>query len=399
VGRSRWHESQASLNAGVATVGTSEEETEGPSLRVAFYCDSGVIGGAEMSLANLVSTVAPRIEAIIIGTNERVVTWLASHRDTAARVVLPPIGRKRKIRAIAAHHRTLRRLRPDVLHVSLNCPWASHWAILSGLSISGIQVVAVEQLPQRIPRLRQRLLKRLTAPRLAGHVAVGSADAVARLCHVSRSSVRTIFNAVPEFEIAPLPRRSVGPVVGSLGRIELQKGFDVLVRTLPELPGVTAVVVGDGSERTRVIELAEDLGVADRLVLPGWSNEARRHLTTFDVFVLPSRFEGLSLAVLEAMHAGLAVVATDVDGMSEAVIHGETGLLVPVDDADALAAAIRRLLDHPERAREMGARGRELARERFSVAAMAKAYEALYDEVVRSPRGEPTHVSWSEHAS
>jgi glycosyltransferase involved in cell wall biosynthesis len=359
--------------------------TGGRTLRVAFYCDSHEIGGAEMSLANLLSALDPRIEAVVLGTHSRIVEWVASHRKAVATVVLPPIGRKRDVRAIAAHYRAIRRLRPDILHVSLNSPWASHWAILSGLAAPGVRVVAVEQLPRPTASLRQRLLKRFTARRLAAQVAVGkrSADEVARLAGVPRSAIRTIYNCVPELDLEPLPRPSNGPVVGSLGRLEPQKGFDVLVRALPELPGVTAVLVGEGSERDRLVNVAESLDVAGQLVLTGWSEEARRHLTTFDVFVLPSRFEGFPLVLVEAMLAGLPIVATDVGSVAEAVLDTEVGLLVPPEDPHALGAALHRLLDEPERAREMGSRGRELARERFSLGAMARAYEALYDEVVR----------------
>jgi glycosyltransferase involved in cell wall biosynthesis len=101
----------------------------------------------------------------------------------------------------------------------------------------------------------------------------------------------------------------------------------------------------------------------------------------FDVFVLPSRFEGFPLVLVEAMLAALPVVATDVGSVSESVVDGETGLLVPAEDAAALARAIRELLDDRPRSQEMGRRGRERAHNQFSVAGMAKAYLALYEEV------------------
>jgi glycosyltransferase involved in cell wall biosynthesis len=172
-------------------------------------------------------------------------------------------------------------------------------------------------------------------------------------------------------------------VIGSLGRLEPQKGYDVLVHSLSELPGVTAVIVGEGSERGRLVRLAERLGVSERLVLPGRSDDARRYLTIFDVFVLPSRFEAFPLAIVEAMLAEVPVVATDVGSVSEAVLEGQTGTLVARDDPSSLAGAVRDLLEDPQRARELGRRGREVAVERFTSAAMARAFEALYDEVTR----------------
>ena len=194
-------------------------------------------------------------------------------------------------------------------------------------------------------------------------------------------SVRTIYNGVPHSLPPPLARTRPGPVIGSLGRLVPQKSFDVLVRALPSLPRVTAVLVGDGPERVALESLASELGVADRLVVTGWSNNARAYLPTFDVFVLPSRLEGFPLAIVEAMLAALAVVASDVGSVAEAVHEGETGLLVPPDDAVELARALGVLLDDAELRRRMGDRGRIVAAERFTASAMARAFESLYDEI------------------
>jgi glycosyltransferase involved in cell wall biosynthesis len=361
----------------------SEATRERP-VRVAFYCDADEVGGAEVSLGNLLATLAPRIDGVVIGTNRHVVDWLGGHRPGARKMLLPRIASDLELRPIAAQFRAILRLRPEILHVSLNSPWGSHWAILLGLAIPGVRVVAVEQLPQPPTRLRQSALKRLTAPHLAAHVAVGerSSREVARLSGIGPESVRSIYNGVPDLQLEALPRPAEGPVIGSLGRLEPQKGFDVLVHSLRELPGVTAVIVGDGSERDRLVHLAERLGVSERLVLPGRSNDARRYLTTFDVFVLPSRFEAFPLSIVEAMLAGLPVVATDVGSVAEAVVEGQTGRLVARDDPGSLATAVRGLLDDPDLARRLGRNGRQAAKERFTSAAMARAFEALYDEVI-----------------
>jgi len=356
-----------------------------PPLRVAFYCDSNDLGGAELSMANLIATLDPSFRTAVLGTSPRIVDTLTSRREGVESHELPRIRGEWDVPAIAAHFQAIRRFRPDILHVSLNSPGASPWGILCGLAAPGVKVVAVEQLPQRIPRLRRRALKRLTTPRLAALVAVGgrSADTAAQLAGVDRASVRTIYNGVPDLDLELLPRPAEGPVVGTIGRLDAQKGYDVLVRALAGLPGVTAVVVGDGPEREPLDELARELGVADRLLITGWSDEARRHLTTFDLFVLPSRHEGFPLVIVEAMLARLAVVATDVGSVAEAVVDGETGVLVPPENPEALASAVRMLIADPARRRELGGKGRERALQRFTAAAMAREYAALYDEVVR----------------
>ena len=114
----------------------------------------------------------------------------------------------------------------------------------------------------------------------------------------------------------------------------------------------------------------------------GWSDEPRNHLRGFDVFVLPSRFEGFPLTVIEAMLAELPVVASDVGSVREAVLDGDTGLLVAPEDPEALARAVGALLADPARRRAMGQQGRRRALERFTVEAMARRFESLYDEIL-----------------
>jgi glycosyltransferase involved in cell wall biosynthesis len=156
-----------------------------------------------------------------------------------------------------------------------------------------------------------------------------------------------------------------------------------LIRALRGVEGASLVLVGEGSERRPLEELARQLGVDERVVWIGWSDDPRSYLSTCDVFAFPSRFEGFPLAVLEALLARSAVVATDVGSVTEAVRDGETGLLVPGEDPIALAAAIRGLLADEGLRRRLGERGRELVLERFTADHMARAFESLYEELLR----------------
>jgi glycosyltransferase involved in cell wall biosynthesis len=142
------------------------------------------------------------------------------------------------------------------------------------------------------------------------------------------------------------------------------------------------VLVGDGPERGALEALAAELGVAERLVVTGWTESARRWLPTFDAFALPSLWEGMPLVILEAMHAGLPVVASDVGSVTEAVADGETGYVVAPGDEPALRERLARLLGDPALRARLGERGRAVAAERFTAAAMARRYEAVYAEVL-----------------
>lgn len=353
-------------------------------LRVALYTDAKEIGGAERSLAHLTSALSPEIELSVLGVHSRVVEEVASGRSDATSMVLPFVRTRHDVPAIAAHLRALVRLRPDVFHANLISPWACQMAIFLALLVPGIRVVAVEQLPSRPKSETQRRLKRLTARRLSAHVAVGESSAreIERVVGLRAGSVRTIHNGVPDLSWPSDDRRvNSAPLIGAIGRLEPQKGFDVLLRALPRVPEAHIVLVGDGAERDRLELLAAELGIQERVHWQGWSDESRAYLPSFDVFALPSRFEGFPLVVLEAMLAQLPVVASDVGSVAEAVLHGETGLLVPPGDPETLARALRELLDERARRRAMGARARSLVLERFTAQTMARSFESLYDEI------------------
>jgi glycosyltransferase involved in cell wall biosynthesis len=354
-------------------------------MRIAVYTDSTFVGGAETSLGHLVAELDPELDVVVLGVAGDVVERLAARRPGAAAEVLPAVRTKRDVRAFAAHVGALRRLRPDVLHANLTTPASCQYALLAASLVPGVRTVAVEQLPYPLHGALQLRLKRFTSARLTAHVAVGDQAArdVERFARLPAGSLRAIRNGVPDLELEPLPRPFAGPTVGSLGRLDSQKGFDVLLRALAELPGVAAVLVGDGPERAALETQATDARLDSRVLFAGWQDEPRRHLTTFDAFVLPSRFEGFPLSVVEAMLAGLPVVASRVGSMPEAVRDGETGLLVLPDDPHALASALRRVLDDADLRTRLGRQGRELARERFTSSAMTRSFEALYKEILR----------------
>ena len=164
-------------------------------------------------------------------------------------------------------------------------------------------------------------------------------------------------------------------------RLEPQKGVDVAVHALPAIvtrhPEARLVVLGEGPERQTLETLARSLDVP--LHLPGRVPDVAAWLRRADVLVHPARWEGFGLALLEAMLASLPIVASRVSSIPEIVIDGETGLLVPPDNPDALARAITDVLDNPS---DYGAQGRQRAHAEFSVARMADRTLAVYEAAV-----------------
>ena len=190
-------------------------------------------------------------------------------------------------------------------------------------------------------------------------------------------------------------RREIGApegavVIGTVGRLSPEKNLglflDMASRIVSDAgPAAAArfVVVGDGPSRAGLQAAAGGrLGLAGRVIFTGASQDVSRALAAFDVFVLTSSTEGLPNAVMEAMAAGLPVVATRVGGTAEVVEDGVSGHLVPPADAAALAARVLGLARDPESARRMGERGRERVASRFGVERMVAATAGLYDEVL-----------------
>lgn len=157
---------------------------------------------------------------------------------------------------------------------------------------------------------------------------------------------------------ARLPTPPGAPVILALGRLHRNKAFDVLVRALRRLPGVHAVIAGEGPERAALLALAQAEGVGDRLHLLGWRADQAALLAAATLLACPSRQEALGNVVLEAFSAGIPVVAAAVGGPMETIRPGVTGLLAPVEDDAALAEAIGRVIEDAEVAGRLGAAGR-----------------------------------------
>ncbi|HEY2603725.1 MAG TPA: glycosyltransferase family 4 protein [Thermoleophilaceae bacterium] len=357
----------------------------GRPAKLLAYTDSGAFGGAEIALGYLLAALPGEYEVAVLATSPEVGDAIAAYRAGASvHTVAAPRGAADQA-ALLEHTRAVRRLRPAILHANQAWPWACGYGELAGLFTPGVRVLAVDHLPAPgdIPRPR-RLGRRLLARRLHAHVAVGErvARLVEELVGLPGGSVAGIPNGVPLPPAGgepdpPIPKADA-VTIGSLGRLTTQKGYDLLVRALPELPGARALLVGDGPERNALEALARDLGVAERLQITGWVDDARRYLGGFDVFALPSRWEGMPLGILEAMHAGLPVVSTAVGSVAEAIADGQTGYVVPPDDVAKLAERLSALVADAELRRSMGESAKRVAGERFTDTAMAQRYEAVY---------------------
>lgn len=178
-------------------------------------------------------------------------------------------------------------------------------------------------------------------------------------------------------------------VIGAVGRVEEQKGHIFLIEAFAELRqrpdgrSLKLLLVGDGRLLPQLKKLAEDIGVSGAICFPGNISKLAEVYRAIDIFVMPSLWEGLSLAMLEAMAAGLPVVATEVGGARDVLGDNQWGILAPPNNAAALASSIGKLLDAPQTAARMAAAGRERVHANYSVAALVHQLAGLYQAALR----------------
>jgi len=261
---------------------------------------------------------------------------------------------------------------------------------LAALRGTGIPVVASEHTdprayrPNAVLRAGRRLLYR-NARALVVLTDTVREWATGRLHH----RVHTIPNPIAPPDLSSPPSGLLGahgPVVAGMGRLSPEKGFDRLVQAMaycaPRHPEWSLLILGEGRERANLTRLAADLGISDRVLLPGWVPEPTTVLREASLFVVSSRFEGFNCALAEAMSCGVAAVSMDCrSGPGEIIRHGTDGILVPPDDVKALAAAMDRLMGDADERGRLAARGPEVL-DRFGVERVMEKWYAVIAHAV-----------------
>jgi glycosyltransferase involved in cell wall biosynthesis len=290
--------------------------------------------------------------------------------------------------------RFLRRERVQVLHAH---KFGSNvWGTIVGRMARVPVVLAHEHTWSYEGRPVRRLLDRELVARGADRFIAVSREDQRRMVEVEHiAPERTLFIPIG---LPPLPepeghnvRAELGiapsaPVIGAVAMMRRQKALDMLLHATAilarEWPDVQLLLIGDGPERHRLERQAQALGLEGTVRFLGFRNDMADVLKALDVGVLSSDFEGTPIAVMEYMDAGLPVVATSVGGVPDLIEHGEHGLLVPPRDPAALAGAIGELLRDQQRARAMGARGRERRHAEFGTDVLMRRFEDLYRELL-----------------
>lgn len=287
--------------------------------------------------------------------------------------------------------RLMRRLRPAVVHTrNLGTIDLAPVAALAGVPFRLHGEHGWDNADPQGLNPRYRRLRRICDRFIHGYVAVSEdiASWLRDYIGIDASRVRQIYNGVdtqrfsPEGRGAALPASAASRVIGAVGRLDPIKRFDALIAWFASCHDVFhdahLVIVGDGPERGTLERLVAAHGLSDRVWLAGNRPDVADIMRSLDLFVLPSRNEGISNTILEAMASGLPVVATAVGGNCELIERGVTGELVSSGDGAALADAIAAYLDDDERRTRHGAAARQHVLRRFSLDKMIQNYDELY---------------------
>lgn len=370
--------------------------------RVLHVIDSLRLGGAETLLAALVRELrrsGRSWNAVCVPHSDDADPGLAERmREHADELRWLPSGPLYDPRVYLALGRALRDARADVVHSHLSTANVASRAVAVPMRrphVTTLHTVPGPTAEDSRPRAladgwSSWLSRRIVAP------SAEVADAYRAAFRLPASRMRVIPN-VPAAEPPAngfdrdALRREVGGedvelLVLAVARLQPEKGIDDLVAAAAALrtglPGLRVAVAGSGPEEGALRARIESAGLAETFALLGSRSDVGALLAAADAFCLPSRHEGLPLSLLEAMQAGLACVATRVGGVPGVIADGVDGVLVEPSDPRALAEALGGVLRDADARQRMGARARDLVRERYAASAAAAAYADLYDELV-----------------
>jgi glycosyltransferase involved in cell wall biosynthesis len=369
--------------------------------RILLLITLAEIGGAQSYVIALLPALTDRFDVTVAAYGD------GPLRDAAIAAGVRYVPLRHVRRAVSLRHDTLGlvellvlmlRWRPDIVHAS-----SSKAGILGRLaaSLAGVPIriftvhgwafAAYSGVPGRLYQLAERSMRSLTSATICVAECVERVGIATGACRAERALV--IPNAV---DVAAFPRAALrGGVVEliSVGRLREPKDFITLARALARLRrgSFRASLVGDGPDRSTIEAELGHLGLTDAVALLGDRSDVPELLARADVFVCSSRSEGMPVSILEAMAAGLPVVASSVGGVPELVDDGRTGFLVPPGEAVALADALALLVGDPALRERLGAAAHQEALERFDLPRFRAAHVELYERLLEA-RDEPKRI-------
>ncbi len=354
----------------------------GAPIRVAYHVEGDAFGGVERYLVTLLEHLdRRRFEPVVLGRAPDVLRRALVDLDVEM-IPQPQVTSKWDVRAWSAVLGSVRRVRPEVYHGMMSHSFSGGYALAAAMIARTPRIVVTAHLPTPASNRRQAWLGAAFRRGVDVQIVPGewARSELARYGQLARYTV-IVPNAIdmPDHVSRAEARGRLGlaphaTVVGGVMRLEAYKRPDLVAELAHTLPGVTVVLFGDGPELDHLAARAN----GGNVLLTGFRSDASTLVRALDVFVHPCPTDNQPLAVLEAMAAGVPVVAADQGGVATMVEHERTGLLAPVS-AEGMTQAVGRLLGDSDLAARLSATAADTVKRDADPAAMARRVEALYE--------------------
>ncbi|MCX6780788.1 MAG: glycosyltransferase [Candidatus Magasanikbacteria bacterium] len=280
----------------------------------------------------------------------------------------------------------LNRLEPDIVHTHL---FGAHlWGqVASMLNRVPIMVASEQNTDVDLGELKTRVKQMLS---YTADTVIAASDAIRTFLinqgHISENKIVVIRNAIETHRYLnlPAPKFEGSLKLLVIGRLWPQKGHDILIEALSGMHTIPwqLTIIGTGNLLDSLVDRVTLLHLNDRVQFIGAQLDVAEAIAEHDVVVMPSRWEGIGLVVMEGMAAGRCVIASNVGGIPELIDHGKTGLLVQPENPAALAEAIKWVWEHQDIAQQIGAQAREYARTHCDIKEMVTQYERVYAHLI-----------------
>ena len=366
---------------------------------VLHVVDSLEFGGLERVVADLAKAQLAAGHSVAVFSINETKGFAQELREAGVPVIAGAKHRAFDLGALRKLRRLIGERRVDVVHAHNFVPNYYCAAALFGLSRKITLVGTCHDMGMRLANRKLRWLYRASLLRTARLAMVGQQvhDRYVSSGWIAADRSETVMNGIPVERFGWSGKRrndardqlglaAGAPVIGCVGRLVPLKNQRLIVEVLPELrklhPELKLVVLGDGELDATLRQQARASGIEEHVMFLGQRSDVADLLPALDIFALPSRTEGLSIALLEACATGLAVVATAVGGNPEIIKHNETGLLVPVDDASALHDALSALLGSAALRSRLGSNARDWVMANASINALRHTYAGFYSRAM-----------------
>jgi len=365
-------------------------------VRILYVIDNLEFGGGERVFLQLASGLKERYQIFVAAntggklTNELKKLGIEFFPiDMTRQIACKPI---RQIKHIVRHHEI------DVVHSQ--GARADFFARVAGRIADASHILCTVAMPVEgfnVGPIRKRIYRLLD--QLSGHFVerfIVVSDSLKRTLteerRIPHQRVVRIYNGIEVDQYRPDLKENASrnqwgippaaPLIGAIGRMVWQKGFKYLIRAVPEIlevvPEARFLLVGEGPLRSDLEDLVRKLNVSDRITFTGFRSDIQNLISTIDILVVPSLLEGFPMITLEAMAMARPVVATQIQGITEQIMDGKEGVLIPPRNTDALASAVTQIITDRELSSRLGMAARKRVESSFSVRKMVRETEKVY---------------------